>query len=137
MPQSRPIMADVNSESSRISQYIDYFLQSLANAREAYIKVTYHFIHFITNQTLATDCFLVRGDATSLYTNMFTETAINKVQQAFHDNPNDDRPSDLNLQLLRIICNGNDFKYNGTFTNNTEVLQWVNASHPASPISTC
>ena len=49
MPPGRPIMADVNSELSRISQYIDYFLQPLANAHEAYIKNTYHFIQFITN----------------------------------------------------------------------------------------
>ena len=113
-------MADVNSESSRISQYIDYFLQLLTNAHEAYIEYTYHFIHFSTNQTVATDCFLVTCDFSSLYTNMFTETAINKVQQAFHDNPNDDRPSDLMIQPLRIIRNGNDFKYNGNFYKTTQ-----------------
>ena len=109
----------------------------MASSHEACTKNTYRFIHYITNQTVATVCLLVTCDVISLYTNMFTETANNKVQQAFHDNPNDDRPSDIIIQLLRIICNGNDFKYNGNFYKQRRGLQCVNAFHPASAISTC
>ena len=83
MPPGRPIMADVNTESSRISEYIDFFLQPLACQHEAYVKDTYHFISIVRNVQINPNAFMVTGDVTSLYTRMYTDTAIKKLNTLF------------------------------------------------------
>jgi hypothetical protein len=40
MPEGRPIVSDVSSESYRISEYIDYFINPLACVHSSYIKNT-------------------------------------------------------------------------------------------------
>ena len=115
MPPGRPIMADVNTESSRISEYIDFFLQPLACQHEAYLKDTYHFISIVRNVQINPNAFFVTGDVTSLYTRMFTDTAIKKLSNLFHIFPNRHRPDGIILDLLTTICNNNDFKYNGRY----------------------
>ena len=97
MPPERPIMADVNTESSRIREYIDFFLQPLACQHEAYLKDTYHFISLVRNVEINPNAFLVTGDVTSLYTRMFTDTAINKLSNLLKRFPNRHRPDGIIL----------------------------------------
>ena len=77
----------------------------------SYIKETYDFIKFITNTEAHKNCYLVTGDVTSLY----AQTAINKVKQIFTKKTNYGRPSQLLIELLQIIRDGNDFKYTGQY----------------------
>ena len=115
MPAGRPIMADVDTESSRISEYIDSFLQPLACQHPSYIKDTYDFLSHIGDKQVDSDCYLVTGDVTSLYTNMYTDTAIDKLKEIMRLKPDRDRPDGQLIDLLKIICNNNDFKYNNDY----------------------
>jgi len=69
MPPGRPIVADVNTESSRVCTFIDHFLQPLSN-RPSYLKDTYHFINKIRNCEIQPSDLLIMADVESLYTNM-------------------------------------------------------------------
>ena len=74
MPAGRPIMADVGTESSQISEFIDSWLQPLASQHPSYIKDIYDFLTQTRDKQVPNDCYLVTGDVTSLYTNMYTST---------------------------------------------------------------
>ena len=115
MPAGRPIVSDTNSESNRICEYIDYFLQPLANKHLSYIKDTYHFVEKIRNQEIPNNSFIVTADVTSLYTNMNLDRIISTIKQEFNNNPNPKRPDDLILELLETTLRRNDFEFNGKF----------------------
>ena len=69
MPEGRPIVSDVNSESYRVSEYIDYHIKKLACLHPSYLKNTYDFVQNIRNQSTSEHHLIVTGDVTSLYTN--------------------------------------------------------------------
>lgn len=120
MPAGRPIVSDVESETYRISSFIDYYLNPLANKHTTYVKNTYDFIDKIKSINInQTDSFtLVTGDITSLYTNMHIDRSIQCVATAFQNHPDPFRPDKQLLDLLEISLKFNDFNF-----NNAQYLQ--------------
>jgi hypothetical protein len=114
MPQGRPIVSDVNSESYRVSDYIDSFLNPLASKHKSYIKNTYDFVDRIRNQRIPNSHFLVTGDVTSLYTNMDIGRTIEETRKILA-NSNQSIPSKQILELLTLTMNNNDFEFNGEY----------------------
>ena len=47
MPEGRPIVSDVDSETYRISEYLDHFIKPLSIAHKSYIKNSYDFVNKI------------------------------------------------------------------------------------------
>jgi hypothetical protein len=116
MPQGRPIVSDVNSESYRVSEYIDYFLNPLASRHKAFIKNTYDFVERVRDQPTDTMDWLVTGDVTSLYTNMNIDRTIRIVKETLSKAPLDpERPDKEILELLELTMRNNDFQFNGQF----------------------
>jgi hypothetical protein len=112
MPEGRPIVSDTNSESYRISKYIDYFIRPISIKHSAYLKDTYDFISKVRDRSIPTGCILVTGDVSALYTNMETSRTIRVVKEAMEKYPNDRRPDKHLLQLLDITLKNNDFSFN-------------------------
>src|SRR5213079_3003803 len=69
MPEGRPICSDVNSETYRASEFINYFVNPLATRHETYIKNSYEFINIVQNYKIGESGILVTGDVSALYTN--------------------------------------------------------------------
>jgi hypothetical protein len=116
MPPGRPIVSDVNSESYRISQYIDHFLNPLASKHPSYIKNTYEFINKIGNKNITRSHLLVTGDVTSLYTNMNINRTLDCVKKILSESPGDPlRPDKELIELLEITMKNNDFAFNGEY----------------------
>lgn len=113
MPEGRPIVSDVNSETYRISELIDYYLNPLATKHFSYIKNSFEFVKKIRNKLINKDWLLVTGDISSLYTNMNIDRMLGCAKKAFQDNPDKSRPDDEILKLLDISLNNNDFQFNG------------------------
>lgn len=113
MPEGRPIVSDVNSETYRISEYIDSYINPLAVKHETYVKNTYDFVDKLKKFTLNDNCLLVTGDVTALYTNMHIDRSIDCVRKSFADNPNGARPDTHILELLEVSMRYNDFEFNG------------------------
>ena len=54
MPPGRPIVSDIDSESYRISDYVNQFLTPLSNLHPSYIKNSFEFVHKIRNKIVNT-----------------------------------------------------------------------------------
>lgn len=115
MPAGRPIVSDVGSETYKICQLIDYFLQPLANKHLSYVKDTYDFVQRIRNIAIPPDSLIVTGDITSLYTNMHIDLSLQVVRDQFLAHPDPHRPDELILKLLEICLRNNDFEFANEF----------------------
>jgi hypothetical protein len=115
MPEGRPIVSDVNSETYNICQYIDYFLKPLACKHASYVKDTYDFIHQIRDKSIPSDAYIVTGDITSLYTNMHIDLSLQCVREIFDVNPDPRRPDAAILRLLEVCLRRNDFEFAGQY----------------------
>ena len=113
MPEGRPIVSDVESESYRVSQYIDSFITPLSIRHPTYLKNTYDFINKIRNATVPDDCFIVTGDVSALYTNMLHERTLSCIKDRFKTFPDSSRPDKYLMELLEITLKNNDFQFYG------------------------
>lgn len=112
MPEGRPICSDIDSETYRISSYIDSFLNPLSCRHPSFLKNSYEFVSKIRNFCVERGWLLVTGDVTALYTNMHFKRTIECVRSAFNQYPAHGRPDHYILELLDIILNNNDFTFN-------------------------
>lgn len=80
MPPGRPIVSDCGSDTDRIADYIEHFLNPLSIKHPAYIKDTYHFIDIIKGLKVPSDSFLFSLDVDSLYTNIDTQSGLTAVR---------------------------------------------------------
>jgi hypothetical protein len=112
MPQARPIVSDVESESYRISQLIESYLTPLSNKHPSYIKNTYDFVEKIRNKIVNKDVFIVTADINSLYTVMSHDLTISSVKSILQKYPDQNRPDEYIVELLDIMLKNNDFNFN-------------------------
>lgn len=115
MPEGRPVVSDCNSESYRVSEYIDHFLQPLSTKNDAYIKDTYDFLSKVRGQKIAKNAFFVTADVTALYTNMDLKRTLEVVREIFREFPDPCRPDEYLIKLLEITLLNNDFEFNSEF----------------------
>ena len=100
MPPGRPI-ANVDTDSSHISQYIDQFIHPVAGLHPASINDTFHVISYIRIIQVTEECLLVTADVTSLYTNIYIDTAISKHRSQFNLHPDLARPDYVIVELIK------------------------------------
>jgi len=114
-PPGRPIVSDIDTESSRICAFIDYHLQPLSILHTSYIKDTYHFVQKIKNQVINPEWLLITADVESLYTNMRIDIILDSIRNIFHQYPDPARPETGLMELLELTLRNNDFEFNGQF----------------------
>lgn len=112
MPPGRPVVSDIDSESYRVSDYVDSFLKPLACKHPSYIKNSYDFIDKIKNGKVNQNTYLVTGDVTSLYTNMKHDIMLSSFKKIFQKYPDPNRPENYLLKLLKLMIENNDFEFN-------------------------
>ncbi|XP_058865981.1 uncharacterized protein LOC131708063 [Acipenser ruthenus] len=115
IPPGRPIVSDCNSESYRIAEYIDHFLNPLSTKHTSYLKDTYDFIDKIKTLKLPETAFLFTIDIDSLYTNIETNTGIAAIRKCLNLNPDPTRPDEELIKLLEISLTKNDFEFDNQF----------------------
>lgn len=115
IPPGRPIVSDCGSESSRIAEYIDYYINPLSQKHASYIKDTYDFVTKLKKVQVPNSAFLFSIDINSLYTNIDTQLGLQAVREAFQKYPDSSRPDAAILQLLELSLLRNDFEFNGKF----------------------
>ena len=111
MPPGRPIVSDCNSDTYKLSEYIDHFLAPLAKKHSSYIKDTSHFLDRLTKIRVPADSHLITLDVDSLYTNIDNTEGLKAVREAFKNNPDAERPDKAILSLLNICLKNNDFMF--------------------------
>lgn len=108
IPPGRPIVSDCGSESDRIAEYIDYFINSLAKLHPSYIKDTYDFVEKLRSLVVPADTFLFMIDVYALYTNIDSDLGIGAIRETFNRSPRPDRPDKEILELLHLTLSRND-----------------------------
>ena len=117
MPPGRPIVSDCESESYRVSEYIDSFLSPLAANHPSYIKDTYDFLQKIEQIKIPQNSFFLTLDVDSLYTNINKKKGLAAVAEAFAKTKTKDlnfslRPDKEIMDLLKLSLENNDFIFN-------------------------
>ena len=112
IPPGRPIVSDCESDTYRISEYVDHFLYPIASKHPSYIKDTPDFLEKLSSVTPDPQSLLITLDVESLYTNIDNKAGLQAVRQAFLNNPDMDRPTSEINRLLAIMLKNNDFSFN-------------------------
>ena len=113
MPPGRPIISDCSSESYKVSEYIDHFLQPLASSHDSYLKDTSDFLNKLKQIKINENSLIVTMDVESMYTNIDHESGLAAVKKAFESHPDPCRPDQQILDLLELSLKNNDFQFNG------------------------
>ncbi|MGL4283371.1 MAG: hypothetical protein ACRCSI_07050 [Eubacterium aggregans] len=92
MPPGRPIVSDCGSESCRVAELIDFYLNPLSTKHPSYIRDTYDFVDKVRSLTIPTEAFLFALDVDSLYTNIETPLGLKAVRDCFDKYPDASRP---------------------------------------------
>lgn len=121
IPPGRPIVSNCDTETSKISELIDFYLQPLACKTFSYIMDTDHFITFLDNITYdSNNMYLFTLDVKDLYTNIDPLKGISAVSHYFFKYPNDNRPDNHIISLLKLCLCNNDFEFNSSFFQQTK-----------------
>jgi Reverse transcriptase (RNA-dependent DNA polymerase) len=121
MPPLRPIVTNVGTELSRLSQWLDFWIQDLAQQllKDSLVKDSYDFVDHLQKLTLDrnADVRIVAADVKDLYTNIPHEGAIAAVMEAWKKpSTRSKRPEGRYIeQALRIILERNDMEFAGRY----------------------
>ena len=111
VPPGRPVIADVDSINSNVARLLDFFLQPLVQRLPSFVLDTQHLIGILRSFHLSDSAILATLDVRSLYTNVPIEEGIRRVQRAFDNVPDPQRPDAVLLDLLRTSLLSNDFTF--------------------------
>lgn len=111
MPPGRPIISDCGSESYRIAELIDFYLNPLSTKHASYIKDTYDFVDKVKKLKIPPNAFLFSLDVDSLYTNIETPLGLKAIRDCFNKHPDTSRPDEAVLELLELSLTCNDFEF--------------------------
>ena len=115
MPPGRPIVSDSGSESHRVAEFIDFYLNPLSMKHFSYIRDTYDFLEKVKGLRVPPEAFLFSLDVESLYTNIETPLGLRAVRDCFARFPDASRPEEAILELLELSLTRNDFEFEGEF----------------------
>lgn len=73
LPTGRPIVSDCGSESYRIAEFTDFYINPLSQRHPSYVKDTYCFVDELATLTIPQGSFVFTVDVDSLYTNIDTQ----------------------------------------------------------------
>ena len=100
----RPVVISIDSHMSKISKYVDFYLQSLARQLPYYIQDTRHFLRKLNiRRNRNPDSILVTLDLKSLYTNIPNEEGIAAVREVIAMSTNSKISSKVITTFLWLI----------------------------------
>ena len=114
-PPGRPIISDVNTESSRIAEFIDFYVNKHSTELPSYVRDSFDFVEKIKHIKLDENDLLITGDVNSLYTNMNLNRTVAVIRRLFKKVPEIGRPDNLIIELLDFTLKHNDFEFNNEF----------------------
>ena len=115
VPPGRPIVSDCGSESYRLAEFIDHYINPLSHTHPSYIKDTYTFVNKLKHLTVPDNTFIFSIDVDSLYTNIDTHLGLEAVKKALDASPVPSRPDHFILQFLQLTLTRNDFLFDKSF----------------------
>ena len=83
----RPIISGNGSPTEKISEFVDYFLLPIVIRQTTYVKDTNHILKILEATPLPENVLLATLDVVSMYTNTPQEEALDVVQKAYAEAP--------------------------------------------------
>jgi hypothetical protein len=132
--QLRPVVSCINSFPSIFSTWLDFRMKDLLHLMPSYLKNSTELIKGLQDISLPPGARLFTADASSMYTNIDTDTGLQALRNLFttyRDIIPMTFPKDFFLLTLEIIMNNNVFSFGNTFWLQ---LQGTAMGTPAAPL---
>jgi hypothetical protein len=113
VPPGRPIITNTNSADTKVSSYIDSFLQPIVNQQPHILKNSEELLAELSNVTVNENTILSSLDVNSLYTNIPLAKGIEIINNFFQKYPQPRRPDNHLSELLKLTLFKNEFVFNG------------------------
>jgi hypothetical protein len=113
-----PVVSCSGSFLSIFSVWLDYKMKLLLPLVQSFIKNSNSLIEDLKSLDIPPDALLFTADATSMYTNIDTQTGISAVRDFISTNLNaipSNFPTDLFLEILFVVMENNIFSFAGTY----------------------
>ena len=115
-PPGRPIVSNVNSEFTKISDFIVSYLSPLLRNYDQILYSTSHFLSKIGSCKLPDfPCFLFTADVESLYTNMEIPQTLSIIEHNLNKYFSNNPQNEFILTALSICLYNNNFYFDGSF----------------------
>lgn len=108
-PPGRPIVSGMDSLLARISEYLDCFLQLLAQSCPAYLNDSRHLMELLQEVEVDEGHILVSIDCYSLYTNIQQKRAIEAVVWALNNTKMKNKQKEFLVHALDLAMSHNFF----------------------------
>ena len=110
----RPVVASTNCHTTKLSKYVDHFIQPLTQKVRSYIRDTTDLLNKIRNiGRVPENALLVTLDVRSLYTNICHEEGLLALKNALNKRTNKEPATDALLTMMRHVLTLNCFTFNG------------------------
>ena len=110
----RPVVNSIDSHTSKISKFVDFYLQPLAQRLPSYIKDTSHFLRKLNSRkNINQNDILVTLDVKSLYTNIPNDEGITAAKNAIERSPDSKASVKVITTFLWLILTLSNFVFNG------------------------
>ena len=109
----RPIIAAINSPTSKLARFVDHHLQPIAEKLPSYVQDTGAFLRKIKKiGRVPKNAILVTMDVSSLYTNIPHREGLNAAARALEARTNRTVPTRVLIKFLSLVLNMNNFSFN-------------------------
>ena len=109
----RPIIAAINSPTSKLARFVDHHLQPIAEKLPSYVQDTGAFLRKIKKiGRVPKNSILVTMDVSSLYTNIPHREGLNAAARALEARTNRTVPTRVLIKFLSLVLNLNNFSFN-------------------------
>ena len=111
----RPVVSSINCHTSKISEFVDFYLQPIVKSLPSYTQDTTDFLNKLRRlpKNLPKDSYLVTMDVKSLYTNIPNDEGIEVIKDYISNSDIKDKQPIITT-FLRLILTLNNFSFNGT-----------------------
>lgn len=116
-PPGRPIVSQIGSLLSPLSEYVDFFIKEKVQTLPAFLKDSTDFINKISGLSgLTDDSYLLTLDVSSLYTNIPHEEGLEALHFYLRNREDTEKPpTEFLIQLATFVMKLNYFTFNKTF----------------------
>ena len=112
----RPVISSVNCNTSKISKYVDHYIQPLATNVRSYIRDTTDLLNKMKNiGKIPANAILVTMDVKSLYSNIRHEDGLSALRNSLNNRTIKSPDTTVLITLMDHILNLNSFSFNDKF----------------------
>ena len=119
IPKGRPIIAGCGSNTERISWLLDNIAKDSVKNLDSYIEDTPDLLRLFEEinekENLPSNAKPFSIDIKSFYTNILLRDGIEAFEEALENRDNKEIPTEYLIKLLKLVMEGNIFKFNNEF----------------------